>query len=212
MFSGCWKLPELCRLLCQCGLCPCSPCTQVYGATYLQKLLEPLLRTVITSPEWQHVSFEVDPTRFEIQGEQQMYLFVNMIPTHSCNSIPFSLLQIFLSCFHTVVPLTFPDTLIVSAALLLCCFKLFLTLRKIKSIHLLRSLSKDRPSNECFNYQLCLPQNSFQINHHELIMQLSVGIVHACVCIKWSERMPPAAVCPLLSFTWPFICTLCGLK
>lgn len=43
-------------------------CTQVYGATYLQKLLEPLLRTVITSSEWQHVSFEVDPTRFEIQG------------------------------------------------------------------------------------------------------------------------------------------------
>ena len=42
--------------------------TQVYGATYLQKLLEPLLRTVITSSEWQHVSFEVDPTRFEIQG------------------------------------------------------------------------------------------------------------------------------------------------
>uniref|UniRef100_A0A8D2N5L6 Neurofibromin n=1 Tax=Zonotrichia albicollis TaxID=44394 RepID=A0A8D2N5L6_ZONAL len=42
-------------------------CFKVYGATYLQKLLEPLLRTVITSPEWQHVSFEVDPTRFEIQ-------------------------------------------------------------------------------------------------------------------------------------------------
>lgn len=38
---------------------------QVYGATYLQKLLEPLLRTVITSPEWQPVSFEVDPTRFD---------------------------------------------------------------------------------------------------------------------------------------------------
>ncbi|KAJ7420199.1 hypothetical protein BTVI_22499 [Pitangus sulphuratus] len=38
-------------------------CFKVYGATYLQKLLEPLLRTVITSPEWQHVSFEVDPTR-----------------------------------------------------------------------------------------------------------------------------------------------------
>lgn len=69
-------------LLCQCGPCPCFPCTQVYGATYLQKLLEPLLRTVITSPEWQHVSFEVDPTRFEIQGEQQMFLSVNMIATH----------------------------------------------------------------------------------------------------------------------------------
>uniref|UniRef100_A0A8D0C3L8 Neurofibromin n=1 Tax=Salvator merianae TaxID=96440 RepID=A0A8D0C3L8_SALMN len=40
-------------------------CFKVYGATYLQKLLEPLLRTVITSPEWQRVSFEVDPTRLE---------------------------------------------------------------------------------------------------------------------------------------------------
>ncbi|XP_034995137.1 neurofibromin isoform X3 [Zootoca vivipara] len=40
-------------------------CFKVYGATYLQKLLEPLLRAVITSNEWQHVSFEVDPTRLE---------------------------------------------------------------------------------------------------------------------------------------------------
>lgn len=83
---GCFQAVEsfqnFAAFLCQSGLCPCFPCTQVYGATYLQKLLEPLLRTVITSPEWQHVSFEVDPTRFEIQGEQQMYLFVNMIPTH----------------------------------------------------------------------------------------------------------------------------------
>lgn len=36
---------------------------QVYGAAYLQKLLEPLLRGVITTPEWQQISFEVDPTR-----------------------------------------------------------------------------------------------------------------------------------------------------
>uniref|UniRef100_A0A668AMM4 Neurofibromin 1 n=1 Tax=Myripristis murdjan TaxID=586833 RepID=A0A668AMM4_9TELE len=41
-------------------------CFKVYGATYLQKLLEPLLRGVITTPE--HISFEVDPTRLE-QGE-----------------------------------------------------------------------------------------------------------------------------------------------
>lgn len=34
---------------------------KVYGAAYLQKLLEPLLRGVITTPE--HISFEVDPTR-----------------------------------------------------------------------------------------------------------------------------------------------------
>ncbi|PIO39976.1 hypothetical protein AB205_0141920, partial [Aquarana catesbeiana] len=39
-------------------------CFKVYGATYLQKLLEPLLRLIITSPEWQHVSFEVDSSRF----------------------------------------------------------------------------------------------------------------------------------------------------
>ncbi|XP_075993756.1 neurofibromin isoform X2 [Genypterus blacodes] len=41
-------------------------CFKVYGAAYLQKLLEPLLRSVITTPE--HISFEVDPTRLE-QGE-----------------------------------------------------------------------------------------------------------------------------------------------
>uniref|UniRef100_W5KGH6 Neurofibromin n=1 Tax=Astyanax mexicanus TaxID=7994 RepID=W5KGH6_ASTMX len=40
-------------------------CFKVYGATYLQKLLEPLLRGVITAPEWQMFSFEVDPTRLE---------------------------------------------------------------------------------------------------------------------------------------------------
>ncbi|XP_041948329.1 neurofibromin isoform X7 [Alosa sapidissima] len=40
-------------------------CFKVYGATYLQKLLEPLLRSVITAPEWQMISFEVDPTRLE---------------------------------------------------------------------------------------------------------------------------------------------------
>ncbi|KAM9321250.1 neurofibromin [Gastrophryne carolinensis] len=40
-------------------------CFKVYGATYLQKLLEPLLRVVISSPEWQHVSFEVDSSRLD---------------------------------------------------------------------------------------------------------------------------------------------------
>ncbi|XP_027855489.1 neurofibromin [Xiphophorus couchianus] len=38
-------------------------CFKVYGAAYLQKLLEPLLRGVISTPE--HISFEVDPTRLE---------------------------------------------------------------------------------------------------------------------------------------------------
>ncbi|KAG7250604.1 hypothetical protein CRUP_008715, partial [Coryphaenoides rupestris] len=41
-------------------------CFKVYGAAYLQKLLEPLLKGVITTPE--HISFEVDPTRLD-QGE-----------------------------------------------------------------------------------------------------------------------------------------------
>ncbi|XP_062328216.1 neurofibromin isoform X4 [Osmerus eperlanus] len=41
-------------------------CFKVYGAVYLQKLLEPLLRGVITTPE--NISFEVDPTRLD-QGE-----------------------------------------------------------------------------------------------------------------------------------------------
>uniref|UniRef100_A0A803SV01 Neurofibromin 1 n=1 Tax=Anolis carolinensis TaxID=28377 RepID=A0A803SV01_ANOCA len=53
-------------------------CFKVYGATYLQKLLEPLLRTIITSFEWQHVSFEVDPTRLEssetLENNQQSLL------------------------------------------------------------------------------------------------------------------------------------------
>ncbi|KAK0135823.1 Neurofibromin [Merluccius polli] len=38
-------------------------CFKVYGAAYLQKLLEPLLKGVITTPE--HISFEVDPTRLD---------------------------------------------------------------------------------------------------------------------------------------------------
>ncbi|XP_005169246.2 neurofibromin isoform X1 [Danio rerio] len=40
-------------------------CFKVYGATYLQKLLEPLLRSVIAGTEWHMLSFEVDPTRLE---------------------------------------------------------------------------------------------------------------------------------------------------
>uniref|UniRef100_A0A672P9P1 Neurofibromin 1 n=1 Tax=Sinocyclocheilus grahami TaxID=75366 RepID=A0A672P9P1_SINGR len=44
-------------------------CFKVYGAAYLQKLLEPLLRGIITTPEWQQISFEVDPTRLDQQAE-----------------------------------------------------------------------------------------------------------------------------------------------
>uniref|UniRef100_A0A674CQW5 Neurofibromin 1 n=1 Tax=Salmo trutta TaxID=8032 RepID=A0A674CQW5_SALTR len=40
-------------------------CFKVYGAAYLQKLLEPLLKGVVTTPEWHSISFEVDTTRLE---------------------------------------------------------------------------------------------------------------------------------------------------
>uniref|UniRef100_A0AAY5LD07 Neurofibromin n=1 Tax=Esox lucius TaxID=8010 RepID=A0AAY5LD07_ESOLU len=40
-------------------------CFKVYGAAYLQKLLEPLLKGVINTPEWHNISFEVDPTRLD---------------------------------------------------------------------------------------------------------------------------------------------------
>ncbi|XP_064817580.1 neurofibromin-like [Oncorhynchus masou masou] len=39
-------------------------CFKVYGAAYLQKLLEPLLKGVVTTPEWHNISFEVDTTRW----------------------------------------------------------------------------------------------------------------------------------------------------
>ncbi|XP_060549190.1 neurofibromin isoform X4 [Pantherophis guttatus] len=64
-------------------------CFKVYGATYLQKLLEPLLRTVITSPEWQPVSFEVDPTRLE--------------SSESLDSNQRSLLQMTEKFFHAII-------------------------------------------------------------------------------------------------------------
>ncbi|XP_033905596.2 neurofibromin isoform X11 [Acipenser ruthenus] len=64
-------------------------CFKVYGATYLQKLLEPLLRAVITTPEWQHVSFEVDPTRLE--------------PTESLEENQRNLLQMTEQFFHAIL-------------------------------------------------------------------------------------------------------------
>ncbi|XP_058020212.1 neurofibromin isoform X3 [Ahaetulla prasina] len=64
-------------------------CFKVYGATYLQKLLEPLLRTIITSPEWQPVSFEVDPTRLE--------------SSESLDSNQRSLLQMTEKFFHAII-------------------------------------------------------------------------------------------------------------
>ncbi|KAM9442690.1 neurofibromin-like isoform 7-T10 [Salvelinus alpinus] len=40
-------------------------CFKVYGVAYLQKLLDPLLKGVVTTPEWHNISFEVDTTRLE---------------------------------------------------------------------------------------------------------------------------------------------------
>ncbi|KAK6475592.1 neurofibromin isoform X1 [Huso huso] len=65
-------------------------CFKVYGATYLQKLLEPLLRAVITTPEWQHVSFEVDPTRL-------------LEPTESLEENQRNLLQMTEQFFHAIL-------------------------------------------------------------------------------------------------------------
>lgn len=62
-------------------------CLQVYGATYLQKLLEPLLTTIITSSEWQHISFEVDPTRFEFgDGERDEVCNSLSLPAPACKA------------------------------------------------------------------------------------------------------------------------------
>lgn len=61
----------------------CDSCLQVYGATYLQKLLEPLLRAVITTPEWQHVSFEVDPTRLYFQNRTNPFVLLHVQYTSS---------------------------------------------------------------------------------------------------------------------------------
>ncbi|XP_055476191.1 neurofibromin isoform X5 [Psammomys obesus] len=64
-------------------------CFKVYGATYLQKLLDPLLRIVITSSDWQHVSFEVDPTRLE--------------PSESLDENQRNLLQMTEKFFHAII-------------------------------------------------------------------------------------------------------------
>ncbi|KAJ6657871.1 hypothetical protein lerEdw1_001791 [Lerista edwardsae] len=91
-------------------------CFKVYGATYLQKLLEPLLRTVIASPEWQHVSFEVDPTRLEssesLEDNQRSLLqmtekFFHAIITSSAEFPP--QLRSVCHCLYQVVSQRFPQ-------------------------------------------------------------------------------------------------------
>ncbi|XP_064425136.1 neurofibromin [Latimeria chalumnae] len=91
-------------------------CFKVYGATYLQKLLEPLLRTVITAPDWQHVSFEVDPTRLEttetLEDNQQNLLqmterFFHAI-INSSSEFPPQLRSV-CHCLYQVVSQRFPQ-------------------------------------------------------------------------------------------------------
>ncbi|XP_062815886.1 neurofibromin isoform X2 [Anolis carolinensis] len=91
-------------------------CFKVYGATYLQKLLEPLLRTIITSFEWQHVSFEVDPTRLEssetLENNQQSLLqmtekFFHAIINSSAEFPP--QLRSVCHCLYQVVSQRFPQ-------------------------------------------------------------------------------------------------------
>ncbi|XP_072099532.1 neurofibromin isoform X2 [Mobula birostris] len=64
-------------------------CFKVYGAAYLQKLLEPLLKTVLKDPEKQHLSFEVDPTRLE--------------PMESLDENQRNLLQMTQRFFHAII-------------------------------------------------------------------------------------------------------------
>eukprot|EP00079_Xenopus_tropicalis_P033329 XP_017947100.1 PREDICTED: neurofibromin isoform X4 [Xenopus tropicalis] len=91
-------------------------CFKVYGATYLQKLLEPLLRTFITSPEWQYVSFEVDSTRLEgnelLEENQRRLLqmtekFFHAI-INSTNEFPTQLRSV-CHCLYQVVSQRFPQ-------------------------------------------------------------------------------------------------------
>ncbi|KAG2458844.1 NF1 protein, partial [Polypterus senegalus] len=91
-------------------------CFKVYGATYLQKLLEPLLRTVITAPDWQNVSFEVDPTRLEssesLEDNQQALLqmtkqFFQAIIASSSEFPP--QLRSVCHCLYQVVSQRFPQ-------------------------------------------------------------------------------------------------------
>ncbi|XP_063809731.1 neurofibromin isoform X9 [Pseudophryne corroboree] len=91
-------------------------CFKVYGATYLQKLLEPLLRIIIASPEWQQVSFEVDSTRLdgvEVLEENQRWLlqmtekFFHAI-INSTHEFPTQLRSV-CHCLYQVVSQRFPQ-------------------------------------------------------------------------------------------------------
>ncbi|XP_018105201.1 neurofibromin isoform X2 [Xenopus laevis] len=91
-------------------------CFKVYGATYLQKLLEPLLKTFITSPEWQFISFEVDSTRLEGSEvlEENQHRLLQMTEKffhaiiNSTNEFPTQLRSV-CHCLYQVVSQRFPQ-------------------------------------------------------------------------------------------------------
>jgi len=66
----------------------------VYGAAYLQKLLEPLLKGIITTPEWQQISFEVDPTRHVYLVK--LILFTLFIQVMLCISLLMKFLMLYI--------------------------------------------------------------------------------------------------------------------
>ncbi|XP_068124584.1 neurofibromin isoform X5 [Hyperolius riggenbachi] len=91
-------------------------CFKVYGATYLQKLLDPLLRMILTSPEWQHVSFEVDSSRLDgiesLEDNQRCLLqmtekFFHAI-INSTHEFPTQLRSV-CHCLYQVVSQRFPQ-------------------------------------------------------------------------------------------------------
>uniref|UniRef100_A0A8C1XIR4 Neurofibromin n=1 Tax=Cyprinus carpio TaxID=7962 RepID=A0A8C1XIR4_CYPCA len=91
-------------------------CFKVYGAAYLQKLLEPLLRGIITTPEWQQISFEVDPTRLEpaenLEENQKNLLQITdrffLAIINSSNEFPPQLRSV-CHCLYQVVSQRFPQ-------------------------------------------------------------------------------------------------------
>uniref|UniRef100_A0A672PC20 Neurofibromin 1 n=2 Tax=Sinocyclocheilus grahami TaxID=75366 RepID=A0A672PC20_SINGR len=92
-------------------------CFKVYGAAYLQKLLEPLLRGIITTPEWQQISFEVDPTRLDQQAENLEENQKNLLQItdrfflaiiNSSNEFPPQLRSV-CHCLYQVVSQRFPQ-------------------------------------------------------------------------------------------------------
>ncbi|CAB1348059.1 unnamed protein product [Coregonus sp. 'balchen'] len=89
---------------------------EVYGAAYLQKLLQPLLKGVVTTPEWYNISFEVDPTRLEqsenLEENQQNLLQITdrffLAIINSSSEFPPQLRSV-CHCLYQVVSQRFPQ-------------------------------------------------------------------------------------------------------